>query len=345
MELLKNLCLAGGISGNEGEAADIVKAELKKFCDDVSTDSFGNVIGRKGKGGKKFLIAAHIDEIGLMVKYISKEGFINFVKIGGIDDRVLLGQRVIIKGKKGDVFGIIGSKPPHLQKDEEKKKVIEHTDLFIDIGCESREEAETKVEIADAIIFEPNFGNLNKDLYYGKAIDNRVGCYAMLKIMEKINAKNLNAEIYGVATAQEEVGLKGARTVSFKINPDYAIAIDTTIAGGTPQIKETESSLNVGKGVAITLIEASGRGVIVSDKIKKIFIEAAKENKISYQIDVLEGGMTDGAIIYMNREGIPTGVLSIPTRYIHSPTGVFSMKDVEATIDLCVKGIEKLCGE
>jgi len=182
-------------------------------------------------------------------------------------------------------------------------------------------------------------------LYYGKAIDNRIGCYAMLKIMEKIEAENLNCEIYGVGTVQEEVGLKGARTASFKINPDYAIAIDTTIAGGTPQIKETESSLNIGKGVAITLIEASGKGVIVSEKIKKIFIETAKENKIPYQIDVLEGGMTDGAIIYMNLEGIPTGVLSIPTRYIHSPTGVFSMKDVEATIDLCVKGIEKLCKE
>jgi len=345
MELLKRLCLAAGVSGNEGDVANIIKEELEKSCNEVSVDNFGNIIGKKGNKGKKILIAAHIDEVGLMVKHISKEGFINFVKIGGIDDRVLLGQRVVIKSKKGDVFGIIGSKPPHLQKDEEKKKVIEHTDLFIDIGCKSKEEAETKVEVGDPIIFEPNFGNLNNDIYYGKAIDNRIGCYAMLKIMEKIDGKNLNCEIYGVGTVQEEVGLKGARTVSFKINPDYAIVIDTTIAGGTPQIKETESSLNIGKGVAITLIEASGRGVIVNEKIKEIFIETAKENKIPCQIDVLEGGMTDGAMIYMNREGIPTGVLSIPTRYIHSPTGVFSIKDVEATIDLCIKSIEKLCNK
>ncbi len=345
MELLKRLCLAAGVSGNEGDVANIIKEELEKSCNEVNVDNFGNIIGKKGNKGKKILIAAHIDEVGLMVKHISKEGFINFVKIGGIDDRVLLGQRVVIKSKKGDVFGIIGSKPPHLQKDEEKKKVIEHTDLFIDIGCKSKEEAETKVEVGDPIIFEPNFGNLNNDIYYGKAIDNRIGCYAMLKIMEKIDGKNLNCEIYGVGTVQEEVGLKGARTVSYKINPDYAIVIDTTIAGGTPQIKETESSLNIGKGVAITLIEASGRGVIVNEKIKEIFIETAKENKIPYQIDVLEGGMTDGAMIYMNREGIPTGVLSIPTRYIHSPTGVFSIKDVEATIDLCIKSIEKLCNK
>lgn len=335
--------MTGGISGNEGKIADMIKAELNESCNDVSIDDFGNVIGRKGKGGKKIMIAAHMDEIGLMVKYISNEGFINFVKIGGIDDRVLLGQRVIVKGKNGDVFGIIGCKPPHLQKDEEKKKVIEHTDLFIDIGCKNKEEVEKRTEIGDAIVFEPNFGNLSEDLYYGKAIDNRVGCYAMIKILEKIDANALNAEIYGVATAQEEVGLKGARTATFKINPDFAIAIDTTLAGGTPHIKETESSLNVGKGVAITLVEANGMGVIVADKIKKIFIETAKENKIPYQIDVLGGGMTDGAVIYMNKEGIPTGVLSIPTRYIHSPTGVFSMKDVDATIDLCVSSIEKLC--
>lgn len=348
LNLLKDLCIASGVSGYENEAREIIKKEFDKICDYVEIDNFGNLIGRitkenieKGKR-KKIMIVAHVDEIGLMVKYISKEGFINFVKIGGIDDRILLGQRVVIKGKNGDVFGIIGSKPPHLQKEEEKKKVIEHTDLFIDIGCASKEEAEKKVEIGDIIIFEPNFGNLNNDIYYGKAIDNRVGCYALIKIIEEIKNLNIDAEIYGVASVQEEVGLKGARTAVFKINPDYAIAIDTTIAGGTPHIKETESNLKIGNGVAITFIEASGKGVIVNEKLKEIFVNTAKENKIPYQYDVLEGGMTDGAIVYMSREGIQTGVLSIPTRYIHSPTGVFSMVDVDACIKLTVESIKKL---
>jgi putative aminopeptidase FrvX len=152
----------------------------------------------------------------------------------------------------------------------------------------------------------------------------------------------VDAEVYAVATGQEEVGLKGARTAAFNVSPDYAIVIDTTIAGDTPQITERESSLKLGEGVAITIIEASGRGVIVSEKMKDLLTDTARNNKIKYQVDVIEGGMTDGAIIYMNKEGVQTGVLSIPTRYIHSPTGVFHIDDVDAATKLTIKAIERL---
>ncbi len=340
--LLKKIIDASGISGYESEIAGILKNELKKTCDEVVIDNFGNVIARKGKGKKKIMLAAHMDEIGLLVKHITKEGFVCFIKVGGIDDRILPGQRVVIKSKPGDVFGIIGSKPPHMQKDEERKLPIKYEDMFIDIGCKTKEAAEKKIAIGDQIIFEPNSGVLNGKLYYGKAIDDRIGCYALVKIMEKLS---VDAEVYAVATTQEEVGLKGARTSAFKVDPDFAIAIDTTIAGDTPQMKERESSLKLGEGVAITIIEASGRGVIVSEKIKDLFVETAKKNKIKYQMDVLEGGMTDGAIIYMSREGVPTGVLSIPTRYIHSPTGVFSIDDVKQAIELAIKVVEKVSKE
>ncbi|HOW42658.1 MAG TPA: M42 family metallopeptidase [Candidatus Omnitrophota bacterium] len=329
--LLKKVLDASGISGYEKEIGELMKQELKKSCDEVSIDAFGNVIARKGKGRKKIMLASHMDEIGLLVKYITKEGFLNFIKVGGIDDRILLGQRVIVKSKHGDVFGIIGAKPPHLQKDDERRHTVKYEDLFIDIGCKNKEEAEKKVAIADPVVFNTDSGQLNGTLYYGKAIDNRVGCYALLKIMEKLHVP---AEVYAVATVQEEVGLKGARTSSFKIDPDFAIAIDTTVAGDTPGIKETESALKLGQGVAITVMEAAGRGVIVSEKVREMFIEAARKNKIKFQLDVIEGGMTDGAIIYMNRAGIPTGVLSIPTRYVHAPTSVFSLDDLNATIEL-----------
>jgi endoglucanase len=336
--LLKKILLASGVSGYEKEISEIMKQELEKTCDEVRIDDMGNVIARKGNGKKKIMLAAHMDEIGLLVKHVSKDGFIYFIKIGGIDDRVLVGQRVIIKAKGGDIFGIIGLKPPHLQKDEERKKPVKYDDMFIDIGCRSKEETLKKVALGDPVIFEPNAGVLNGNLYYGKAVDNRVGCYALIKIMEKLKA---DAEVYAVATVQEEVGLKGARTSSFTLSPDLALAIDTTIAGDTPSIKETETSLQLGGGVAITLIEAAGRGVIVSQQVKDLIVGAAEENKIKFQMDVVEGGMTDAAVIYMNREGIRTGVLSIPTRYIHSPTGVFSMDDVNATVDLSLKVIEK----
>jgi len=340
--ILRKILDAAGISGYENEIAGIMERELKKSCDDVVIDGFGNVVARKGKGKKKIMIAAHMDEIGLMVKFIQKTGFINFIKVGGIDDRILPGQRVVIKSKKGDVFGVIGSKPPHLQKEDERKNPIKYEDMFIDIGCKDKEDAEKMIAVGDPVIFEPNAGILNDSLCYGKAIDNRVGCYALLKIMEKVKAK---AEVFAVATVQEEVGLKGARTAAFKINPDFAVAIDTTVAGDTPMIKETESALKLGGGVAITIIEASGRGVIVSGKTKDLIMDTARKNKIKYQMDVIEGGMTDGAIIYMNREGVQTGVLSIPTRYVHSPTGVFSLEDLNSAVELAVKVIERVASE
>lgn len=337
--LLKKIIEAAGIPGYEGEIAKIMHDELKKVCDEVHIDSFGNVIAKKGKGNKKIMLAAHMDEIGLMVKHISKEGFLYFIKVGGIDDRILPAQRVIIKSKKGDCLGVIGSKPPHLQKEEDRKKPLRYEDMFIDIGCKSKEEAAKRVEVGDIVVFEPNSGVLNGKFYYGKAIDDRIGCFALIKVMRELKA---DAEVYAVVTGQEEVGLKGARTSAFKISPDYALAIDTNAAGDTPGISERESALKLGEGVSITIIEASGRGLIVNEKIKDLLIETAKKNKIKYQIDIIEGGMTDGAIIYMNKEGVPTGVLSIPTRYIHSPTSVFNIDDLDAAVALAIKAVERL---
>lgn len=337
--LLKRILEAPGISGYEDEIASIMADELRKTCDEARIDTFGNVIARKGSGGRKIMLAAHMDEIGLLVKHITKEGFLYFIKVGGIDDRILPGQRVIVKSKTGDIRGLLGTKPPHLQKDEEAKKIIKYEDMFIDIGARSREEALERVNIADPVIFEPNSGEMGKNLYYGKAVDDRVGCFALIKIMERLQ---VSAEIYAVATVQEEVGLKGARTSSFKIGPDFALAIDTNTAGDTPQVSERESSLKLGAGVSITTIEASGRGLIVNRKVKDMLVDTAVKNNIKFQLDVIEGGMTDGAMIYMNREGILTAVLSVPTRYIHAPTGVFCKEDLDATIELAIKVVEKV---
>jgi putative aminopeptidase FrvX len=341
MDLLEKLCRAHGISGFEGEVVGIMKTELGKTCDEVYTDSFGNIIGRKGEGQTKIMLAAHIDEVGLMVKHITKEGFIHFVKIGGIDNRLLLNQRVVIRTKKGDVLGVIGSKPPHLQKEEEKKKVVKHDEMFIDVGAGSRKQAQKLVEVGDPIVFEPNYGRLTGQLYYGKAIDNRIACYALIKIMQSL-PKKLNKTIYAVGSAQEEVGLKGARVAAFKLKPDYALALDTNLAGDTPEISEKESCLKLGKGPAITITEASGRGVITHPKIRDLLVKVAKKKKIPVQIDILEGGMTDAAIIYLTREGIPSGVISIPTRYIHGASGVFSMGDVNNTVKLAVEAVKQL---
>ncbi len=341
MDLLEELCRADGVSGFEGSVADIMARELKKTCEEVHCDGFGNVIGRFGSGKKKIMLAAHMDEVGFLVKHITKEGYLHFIEVGGIDDRILLSQRVVVKARKGDVPGIIGAKPPHLQQPDERKKVVKHEEMFIDIGAATKKDAEKLVEVGDPAVFEPNYGALGKDLRYGKAVDNRVGCYALIKVMETL-PKNIDATVYAVASAQEEVGLKGARVAAFKLNPEYALAIDTTIAGDTPGIKETESSLKVGKGPAVTIMEASGRGVITHPKVREVLTKAAKRRKIPIQIDVLEGGMTDAAIIYLTREGIPSGVVSIATRYIHGASSVFSMADVNNAVKLTVEAVRTL---
>jgi endoglucanase len=342
-KLLESLLLSDGISGYEENVAKIMTSALSKVCDNVVTDNFGNIIGKFGNGDKKIMIAAHMDEIGMVVKHVNEKGYIYFIKIGGINDSILPGKIVKIINKEGNqITGIIGTKPPHLMTQEEAKQPIKYTNMFIDIGLSSKEEVLKLINIGDQIIFEPSAGILNGDFYYGKAVDNRISCYAMIKVMEKISKiSGLNAQIFACATSQEEVGLKGAKTSSFKINPDFALVIDTTVAGDIPCIEEKVSSLKLGKGVAITMIEASGRGTIVPQKARNLIFEAANENKIPHQIDIIDGGMTDGAMIYTNKEGILTGILSIPTRYIHAPTSVFNIQDINSAIDLAIKTIEK----
>jgi endoglucanase len=337
--------MSDGISGYEENVAELMTTALSRVCYDVNTDNFGNVIGKLGMGKKKIMIATHMDEIGMIVKYVSEKGFIYFSKIGGINNSILPGKIVKIINKKYEhITGIIGTKPPHLMNLEESRQPIKHDNMFIDIGLNSRNEVLKVINIGDQITFESNAGILNGDFYYGKAVDNRIGCYAMLKVMESLFAKskNLDAKIYACATAQEEIGLKGGKIAAFRANPDFALVIDTTLAGDVPGIKEEVSSLKLGNGVAITMIEASGRGAVVPQKVRNLIFEVARESNIPHQVDIIEGGMTDGAVIYTNRKGVPTGIINIPARYIHAPTSVFNIKDLNSTVDLAVKIIEKV---
>lgn len=339
-ELLKKLSNAPGVSGFEEEIRKIMINELKDHVDEIEVDSMGNIIAvKKGRNGKKIMLAAHMDEIGLMVRFIDKKGFIKFSKIGGINDQMLLNQEVIIHSKKGKILGVIGAKPPHRMKPAEKKKVLEYENMFIDIGASSREEAEELISIGDPVTIKHEFSNLRGNLVTGKAFDNRVGCYVLVEAMKRANT---SATIYGVGTVQEEVGLKGAKTSAFKINPDMAIALDVTICGDHPGIKFEDAPAKINKGPAIILTDASGRGIITHPMAKKLLIEAAIEEEIPYQLEVSEGGTTDATAIHLTREGIPTGVLSVPTRYIHTPVEVASLEDIENTIKLLVAAIEKI---
>lgn len=339
-ETLEKLSNACGVAGREEEVRKLVNDMLKPYVDEVKEDRLGNVIGVKkgGKNAPKVMLAAHMDEIGLFVKTISKKGFLQFAKIGGIDDRILLAQKVIVYTEKGPLHGIIGSRPPHIQKEEERKKVMTYDELFIDIGAESQEEAKNMgVKIGDPVSFDIKFARIGKDIVIGKAFDDRVGCAVMIETMKQL--KKTECTVYAVGTVQEEVGLRGATTAAFGIYPDVGIALDVTIAGDVPGVKEVEAPIKLRKGPAI---EVADMGLITHPKVLRLLIDAAEENKIPYQLETGLPGTTDAARISLTREGVPSGVISVPTRYIHNPASLLNLKDAENSVKLTVAAIQKI---
>ena len=337
LEKLSNAC---GVAGREEEVRNLMIKMMKPYVDEIIVDKLENVIAtRKGKKtAPKVMLAAHMDEIGLMVKTLSKEGFLQFAKMGGIDDRILLAQKVIVHTDKGSLQGIIGSKPPHIQKEEERKKIINYDELFIDIGAESKEDAaKMGVKVGDTVAFDTKYSKISNDIAIGKAFDDRVGCAAMvetLKLLEKTDCT-----IYAVGTVQEEVGLRGAATAAFGVDPDVGIALDVTIAGDVPGVREFDTTVKMGKGPTLTV---SDSGLITHPKVLRLLLEVAEESKIDYQLETGLMGSTDAARISLTRQGVPSGTVSIPTRYIHSPCGMLSLRDAECTAKLTAAAIHRI---
>lgn len=336
-QLLKKLSEAPGVSGNESRVKKIIIDEIKDFVDEIREDPLGNLITvKKGSSEFKVMVAAHMDEIGFMVKHIDDKGFISFETIGGFDPRSLGSQRVIIHSSKGDINGVIGLKPPHITTQEEKEKALKIEDLRIDIGLNSKEEVEKLgIKPGDSITRDISFSELGKEnIVSCKSFDNRAGCAVLIELIKKI--KNPEYTLYAVFTTQEEVGLRGAKTATYPLDIDFAIIIDSTTAGPIPKTEADKVTINIGKGPSIDLMD---RGFILSEKVKEILIKSAKEAEISYQSHI-SGGSTDGAAVYITKEGIPTAVVSIPSKYIHSTVEVIDMNDLESTLKLVMKSIE-----
>jgi len=338
VDVLEKLSNACGVAGREEEIRDLMKKLLEPNVDEIKEDKLGNLIGvKKGKkDAPTVMLAAHMDEIGLMVKNITKEGFLQFAKIGGIDDRILIAQKVIVHTDKGLIAGIVGSKPPHILKEEEKKKVIEADELFIDVGVNDQKDAQKMgIRVGDAVSFDIKFTRVGKDAVLGKAFDDRVGCAALVETMRRL--PKVDSTIYATGTVQEEVGLRGATIAAFQIYPDLGIALDVTVAGDTPGVKEVEAPVKMRKGPALTVADL---GLITHPKVLKLFIDSAEENKIPYQLETGMRGTTDASKIALTKEGVPSGVISIPTRYIHSPASMLSLEDLENTVKLAVAAIK-----
>ena len=284
------------------------------------------------------MIEAHADEIGLMVKFVDEKGFIRFIRIGGWFDQTLLNQRVVIHTKSGSIYGVIGSKPPHAMKDEDKKKVVEARDMFIDIGCSNQKEVEDLgIFPGTPISMDRRFVHLQGDIVTGKAFDNRAGVVVMIEALKRTKSKST---IYVVAATQEEVGLKGARVSAFGIDPDVALAADVTVPGDHPGIEKRDASVEVGKGPVVPIADGSGRGLIAALNVVDWLVETARQNNIAIQLEAAEGGTTDAMAIHLTKAGIPTGVISVATRYIHSPVEVLSLKDIDNAAELMARALE-----
>jgi len=322
-DFLKILSNGKGISGYEYLISEDVVEAFKEYADSVTVDRLGNVIAHKkgsGNGKIKILLAAHLDEIGFVVNDIEENGFIRFSNIGGFDPRTVLGQEVKVYGKK-EINGVIGSKPPHLQNEEEQTKTIKLEDMIIDTGYD-KDELVKIVSIGDSITIKREMINLLNNRVAGKAMDNRTGVVSLYEAIKELGKFNHFADVYFVSTVQEEVTMAGGLTSAYSINPDLGIAVDVGF-GSTPGVNKA-STIDLGKGPGITL------GGNIHPGFRKRMIEVAKEYSIPYQTTVSPGPTgTDARAIQISREGIPALVLSIPLRYMHTSVEVVDMKDID----------------
>ena len=320
--VIKKLTEVFGPSGYEKRVSKIIKGEIKNYVDSLKIDRMGNLIAHiKGKG-PKIMVAAHMDEIGVITSYIDKNGFIRFSNVGGFFPVNSLSARIIFENGR---IGVIGEERRKSMSDP-----VEMTKLYIDIGARNRKEAEKLVPVGSFGCYERVFEDLGKRII-AKALDDRIGCAVLVEVAKRLK-KTVKNDTYLVFTVQEEIGLKGARTSSFGIDPDIALVVDVTRTGDTPEA--TKMAVKLGEGAAIKVMDW---GMICDPMIVESLVKTARKNKISYQLEVLERGTTDATVIQLTKGGVPSGAVSIPSRYIHSASEIVDMDDVEAAVKLVVK--------
>lgn len=325
MELLQKLLNINSPSGSEEDIRNAIIEEIAPYCDEYSTDPMGNLIAHKKGDGARIMLAAHMDEIGVIVTHIDDNGFVRFSSVGGLYIRELVHRRV--RFANGTV-GVIGS------EEEEFNKKADIRKLYIDLGVDTHDEASRLVSIGDMAVFTGE-AIIQGDRIISKALDNRAGCYMLIEAMKQI--KDNKNDLYFVFTTQEEVGLRGAKTAAYSVDPEYAIALDVTDTGDTPECPVMD--VKMGRGAAIKVMD---RSIMCDPDIRCAMIEATKRNNISYQLEIMTDGGTDAGAMHLSRAGVKTGGISLPTRYIHSPSEMADLRDLKACIDLLVKTIEIL---
>ena len=337
--LLKSICEIPGAPGFEEPIRKLVIDQIKDHVDSIRVDNMGNVIaikkGIKNPDHKKVMVAAHMDEIGFLVSHIDDKGFVRFQTLGGFDPKTLTSQRVIIHGKK-DVIGVMGSKPIHVMKQEERNKPPKIEEYFIDCGM-SKEELEEHIEIGNPITRQRELIEMGACINC-KSIDNRVSVYILIEAIKHI--KSPAFDFYGVFTVQEEVGIRGANVASHTIDPDFGIALDTTIAYDLPGAQSHEQVTTLGGGTAIKIMDAM---TICDTRMVKYLKETAKKEDIKWQPEILAAGGTDtSGLQRMGKNGSIAGAISIPTRHLHQVIEMAHTEDISASIDLLIAALEQI---
>jgi endoglucanase len=336
IELLKKLAETPGISGREEQVRALMVEELRALTDEVSVDRLGNVIAvKRGTSDRRVMLAAHMDEIGFIVKHIDKQGFIRIQPVGGFDARVLFAQRVFVHGFAGErLRGVLmpSSKPIHLLG-EEKPASPKLDDLFIDLGLPN-EQVCAKVEVGDMITMDRTLEVVG-DTIVSKSLDDRVSLFVMLEALRALQHHEVT--IFAVATVQEEVGLRGAGTAAYQVQPDVSVALDITLAGDIPGGAEQDAVTRLGNGAAIKIFDSSH---ISNYKLVRHFRDLAQRHEINHQLEVLPRGGTDAGAMQRTREGSPAITLSVPTRYVHTVNEMLHQTDLQASITLLARYLE-----
>jgi putative aminopeptidase FrvX len=342
LQLLKELTEAHGVPGYEGPIREITRKYLQPLGT-LTQDRIGSLICRKDgqSSSPKVMLAGHMDEIGFMVKLITKEGFLKFLPLGGWFSQVLLGQRVIIKTHLGDVVGVVGVKPPHMLTAEERSKVVTLAEMYIDVGATSQEEVtEIGVRVGDPVVPRADFVELaGGKTYLSKAFDDRVGVALMISVLQALQGQSHPNTIYAAATVMEEVGLRGATTSVTSIDPDVAFVLESDIAGDVPGVKPEESSVKLGQGPTLVFYDAR---MIPNLKLRDWVMEKAKALGIPIQASTLDGGATDGAAIHLHKSGVPTVVIGVAARHIHSHSSILHRQDYDHAVKLLVALLSEL---
>jgi len=331
IQLLEKLSNAFGPSGLEDEVVHILRKELEKCADETQGDKLGNVMfyheGKKGY--PRVMLSAHMDEVGFMITYVEDSGFLRF-DTWGITNNIMPGQRVVFKGERGFIRGIIGTKPPHIMTTDEQNKIVPKEDLFIDIGADNNAQANTKgADVGMMGVFDVEFMDLGDGYFRGKAFDDRAGCVVLAETFKALQDSPYN--VVAVGSVQEELGIRGARTAAWQVEPDIGLALEGTFVADVPGTRPDRVSSKIKGGPVLTIMD---RATFTHPHILKTLIKTAKQKAIPFQFKKVPVGGTDAGAIHLTKAGVPSGTVAVPCRYIHGPVSIIHIDDLKNTIRL-----------